>query len=104
MAAVVAVLVLLGGLLMVFLPLIEERSDEVAAAAEHDFDALRRERDRIVAALREVDMDLMMGKLSEEDHGALRAGLEQRAVAVLRALDEPAEQSEAPAAGPEGGA
>ena len=50
-------------------------------------DALAAERDRLLDAIRDADMDLAMGKISSDDHAQLRSSLEARAVAILADLD-----------------
>lgn len=68
-------------------PLLVERlvqpSPEEARRAE-----LLVERETVLAALHELDLDRAMGKLTEEDYQALRAEWLARGAAVLRALDE----------------
>ena len=49
--------------------------------------ALEEERDRALAALKELEFDHRTGKLSDEDYRALVGGYRQRAAAALRALD-----------------
>ncbi|MFN2590782.1 MAG: c-type cytochrome biogenesis protein CcmI [Actinomycetota bacterium] len=50
-------------------------------------DPLEDERASLLQALRDLDRDRAFGLLSDEDHRALRAETETRAVAVLRALE-----------------
>jgi len=50
--------------------------------------ALQKEKDAALEAIREIDFDLRVGKLSEEDHAALRADLEKRALSAMSALDK----------------
>lgn len=47
---------------------------------------LRDERERSLASLKEMEVDLEMGKLSREDYDELRSWYEQRAVEAIRAL------------------
>jgi len=56
--------------------------------AEEEEPALLREKERLLDEIRELDMDLATGKLSEEDHRRLRARAVAKAAAVLRALAE----------------
>ena len=57
---------------------------------EDDGDAaalrLAEERDRLVAAIKEADLDLAMGKITAADHAEMRRSLEGRAVVVLEEL------------------
>jgi len=61
----------------------EVRGGEASARLAH-------ERDAALAAIREIDFDHGTGKLSDEDHAALRAELERRALAAIAALERPA--------------
>ncbi|MHB8641504.1 MAG: hypothetical protein ACYDA3_01245 [Gaiellaceae bacterium] len=58
----------------------EPRSDERRLAVAE-------ERDRALAALKELEFDHRTGKLSDEDYRQLVSGYRQRAAAALRALD-----------------
>ena len=49
---------------------------------------LASERDAVLAALRELDFDRAVGKVSDEDYGDQYRALEMTAMAALRALDE----------------
>jgi hypothetical protein len=49
--------------------------------------ALAEERDRALAALKELEFDHRTGKLTDEDYRELVGGYRRRAAAALRALD-----------------
>jgi hypothetical protein len=51
--------------------------------------ALAEERDRALAALKELEFDHRTGKVSDEDYRALVGPLRARALAALRALEPP---------------
>ena len=53
--------------------------------------ALAEERDRALAALKELEFDHRTGKVSDEDYRALVGPLRRRAAATLRALELRAE-------------
>lgn len=63
----------------------------VEAAAEPTTDPeryrLEKEKELAYAAIKEADFDFEMGKLSTEDHAALRQKYEGRALAALAALE-----------------
>lgn len=48
---------------------------------------LEKEKELAYAAIKEADFDLEMGKLSTEDHAAIRDKYEARALAALAALE-----------------
>ena len=88
MELLVALLLVLVAFVACLVPLL---GDDAAAGDEggavRQRDALASERERIVAALRDLDLDLAMGKVSAEDHGEMKLALEARAFEVMAALD-----------------
>ena len=71
--------------------LLAGRSSEGTGKEPDGSDALRdllAEKETIYAAIQELDFDLKSGKLSPEDHLALRQRHEAQAAAVLKRIDE----------------
>ena len=90
---------ILGGLLaavvvvLVALPFFlgsDEDLDAVGAAEERRLELID-ERDRALAALKELEFDHRTGKVNDEDYGALVGPLRRRAAEALRALEPRAE-------------
>jgi len=63
-----------------------DRLDELAPEARKRL-ALAEERDRALAALKELEFDHRTGKVSDEDYQAQVGPLRRRAAEVLRALE-----------------
>jgi hypothetical protein len=63
-----------------------DRLDELAPEARRRL-ALAEERDRALAALKELEFDHRTGKISDEDYRAQVGPLRRRAAEVLRALE-----------------
>jgi hypothetical protein len=63
-----------------------DRLDE-PGAREQERVALTEERDRALAALKELEFDHRTGKVSDEDYRAQVGSLRRRAAELLRALD-----------------
>ena len=61
--------------------------------------ALERDRDVALAAIKEADFDHRVGKLSDEDHAALRTELENRALRAISALEGSVAQARARSSG-----
>jgi hypothetical protein len=61
---------------------------------------LAEQRDRALAALKELELDHRTGKVSDEDYTALLGPLRARAAAALRALQPLGEAPPAPLPGP----
>jgi hypothetical protein len=71
--------------------LLTGRSSEVAVKDSDAPDTLQdllSEKETIYAAIQELDFDLKSGKLSPEDHLALRQRHEAQAATVLKRIDE----------------
>ncbi len=54
----------------------------------HDTSALLLRKERLLSDIRDLDMDLVTGKLEEHDHRRLRTALLREAAETLRALEE----------------
>ena len=92
MALVVAGIVAVGCVLVVALPFIREpsaRDDRLDAPGELEQRRLAaaEERDRALAALKELEFDHRTGKISDEDYRALVGPLRRRVADALRTLD-----------------
>ena len=86
---VVGLAVVAGVAYWLALPLLAGVAAEPAAAPHGDPERYRleKEKDLAYAAIKEAEFDFQMGKLSPEDHAALRDKYEARALAALAALD-----------------
>ena len=89
-----AVALLLGGLLaigavlFVARPLLSRREERVPAPElEPERLALEEQRDRALAALKELEFDHRTGKVSDEDYRSLVGPLRREVADALRALD-----------------
>jgi hypothetical protein len=104
LALVLAGLLAVGCVVLVAWPFLREPEPETDVLDEPD--ALRRrqlelaeERDRALAALKELELDHRTGKVSDQDYRALVGPLRREAAEALRAL-EPRTASREPAAEP----
>ena len=82
-----------AGILLLFIlfvgkPLLRSRPAGVRASTDRRWLQLSVERDAAYAAIRELDFDRDVGKVSGEDYGDLHAALEATAVVILQELDE----------------
>ena len=89
---ILAALLVVGCVVLVALPFLREPEPESDVLDEPD--ALRRrqlelaeERDRALAALKELELDHRTGKISDEDYRALVGPLRREAAEALRALE-----------------
>ena len=98
-ALVLGALIAVGAVVLVALPFLREpepRDDALVAPGELEQRhlALSEERDRALAALKELEFDHRTGKVSEEDYRSLVGPLRRRAAETLRALELRAESTE----------
>jgi hypothetical protein len=78
------------------LPAAEDRLGEPDALERRRLE-LAEERDRALAALKELEFDHRTGKVSDEDYRALVGPLRRRAAEALRALEPRSRKAEAEA-------
>jgi hypothetical protein len=87
-ALVIAFILIVAAFGLVFIPIVtsDARADEPRGVGGN-MDALGAERDHLLTGLKDIDMDLAMGKVSSEDHAEMRQSMEDRAVDVLAEID-----------------
>jgi len=98
LALAVGAVLAVACVLLVALPFLREptaRDDRLARPDELEQRrlALAEERDRALAALKELEFDHRTGKVSDDDYRALVGPLRQRAAEALRALELRAEHT-----------
>ena len=91
-ALVLGAVIAVAAVVLVALPfLLEPETADDALATPGELEqrhlALSEERDRSLAALKELEFDHRTGKVSDEDYRALVGPLRRRAVETLRALE-----------------
>jgi hypothetical protein len=92
-ALVLGVALAVAAVVLVALPFLREPSPgddrlDAPSAAEERRLALVEERDRVLAALKELEFDHRTGKIGDEDYRGLVGPLRRQAAAALRALDD----------------
>ena len=97
-ALVVGAVLAVACVVLVALPFMREPQPQDDALARPDESEQRRlalseERDRALAALKELEFDHRTGKVSDDDYRELVGPLRQQAAQALRALDLRAEQA-----------
>jgi len=89
MAYVLVLAVLAGALWMISAPLRADRrapaQPEAAAGRIAELEAAREAK---YLEIRDAELDLRTGKLSDEDYGAIDRTLRAEAIAIMHALDE----------------
>jgi hypothetical protein len=86
MAYVLVLIVLAVAVYLISAPLRAARAPDDAATA--DVAELEAERDAKYREIRDAELDLRTGKLSDDDHAALDGSLRAEAVQILHRLDE----------------
>jgi hypothetical protein len=93
LALLLAAVLAVACVVAVALPFLREPEAERDRLGEPDEATRRRlalveERDRALAALRELEVDHRTGKVSDDDYRALRGSLRRQAAAALAALEK----------------
>jgi hypothetical protein len=86
-ALVLGALLAVVAVVFVARPLLREGPDETLEAPEPRRLELAEERDRALAALKELEFDHRTGKVSDEDYRSMVGELRRAAADALRALD-----------------
>ena len=94
MAALIAAMIVVGALALALWPVLV--ASEPSHFEPRPIESLEAERGRLIAAIRDADLDLAMGKISTVDHADMRRSLEADALRVLALI----EQEHAPHAAP----
>ncbi len=87
MVEIIGILLALLTIAFVAYPLLQKSQHKVSFAVNHQNEDLLARKNEIYAAVRDIDFDYRMGKLSEEDYASLREQYKQEAVKIMHALD-----------------
>jgi cytochrome c-type biogenesis protein CcmI len=87
LVTVIGLVIVLLAAFFVAWPLLQDVSVGSNAAADSREGSPEHEKEQALRAIREADFDHQVGKLSDEDHAALRAELESRALAAMAAIE-----------------
>ncbi len=89
MILLLKILILLAVLLLIGLPYFfkPQEGEEAATPQSQRQQELLSQKESTYAAIKELDFDYRMGKLSAEDYKALRDQYEQQAILLLKQLD-----------------
>ena len=79
-------LALLTGLFVAY-PLLQKRQQKVSFADNHRAEELEARKAEIYAAIKDIDFDFQMGKLSKDDYEQLRSQYKSDAVGLLKRID-----------------
>jgi hypothetical protein len=88
LALLVIVAVLAAVVVLVSAPLRGERVERARSDVEDDIAELEARKEAKYREIRDAEMDLRTGKLSQEDHRVLDRQLRAEAVEILKALDD----------------
>jgi hypothetical protein len=87
-AYLLILIVLAGAVYLVSAPLRAGRQPDDARRLDAEVDELEAEREAKYREIRDAELDLRTGKLSDADHAAIDRSLRTEAVAILHRLDE----------------
>ncbi|MFQ5930273.1 MAG: hypothetical protein ACE5MK_11290 [Acidobacteriota bacterium] len=88
MALLIAPVLFICAVLYVAYPLLRETKEIQAPEDEKtDWEKTVQEKEDVIEALKDIDMDFRMGKLSRQDYQSLKSDFEQRAVEVFKKLE-----------------
>ena len=86
-ALVLAAILAAIALVFVLVPLYRPARPEAQERPESPADALRREKEIVYQAIREMEFDYRTGKVSDEDYAALLARYRAKAIEIIKQID-----------------
>ena len=96
MAYLLVLVVLAGVIYLISAPLLAARRPDDAAGEAPDVAELEAARDAKYREIRDAELDVRTGKLSDEDYAALDGSLRAEAVDILHQLDEARSDEQVP--------
>ena len=87
MELIIAPILFIGMVLYVAYPLLWGETNTKPPAPRSDREAILRQKEDVVADLKDIEMDYRMGKLSPQDYQDLKSEYEVRAVEVFEQVE-----------------
>lgn len=87
MEALLVILLSLGLMAYIGYPLYQTRRLRISFALNHRAEELQSRKAEIYAAIKDIEFDFQMGKISEEDFNELRDHYRAEAVRILKQID-----------------
>ena len=87
MALIIAPLLFIGAVLYIAYPLFSESGERIPPEERAEREQTFQEKEEIVDALKDIEMDFRMGKLSDSDYRLLKGDFERQAVEVFQRLE-----------------
>ncbi|MDZ7266847.1 MAG: zinc ribbon domain-containing protein [candidate division KSB1 bacterium] len=87
MVEVVGILLIVATALFIGYPLLQKSPRQLSFGVNHQAEDLQARKEEIYAAIRDIDFDFRMGKLSAEDHALLREQYRNEAINIMKQLD-----------------
>jgi hypothetical protein len=88
MVEIIGIILAILTALFVGYPLLQKRQQKVSFALNHRAQELEARKAEIYAAIRDIDFDYRMGKLSQEDYETLREQYKTEAIGMMKQIDE----------------
>lgn len=88
MVEIIGIILAILTALFVGYPLLQKRRQKVSFALNHRAQELEARKAEIYAAIRDIDFDYRMGKLSQEDYETLREQYKTEAIGMMKQIDE----------------
>jgi hypothetical protein len=88
MVEIIGIILAILTALFVGYPLLQKRRQKVSFALNHRAQELEARKAEIYAAIRDIDFDYRMGKLTQEDYETLREQYKTEAIGMMKQIDE----------------
>jgi len=90
MTEIIGIVLAMATAAFIAYPLFQKQKNKVSFALNHRAQEMEARKKEIYAAIRDIDFDYQMGKLSKEDYDALREQYKTEAIGMMKQLDHSA--------------
>ena len=93
MIEIIGVVLAIATAAFIAYPLLQKQKSKASFALNHRAQEMEARKNEIYAAIRDIDFDYQMGKLSEEDYEALRQQYKTEAIGMMKQIDQTGSRS-----------
>lgn len=93
MIEIIGVVLAIATAMFIAYPLLQKQKSKASFALNHRAQEMEARKNEIYAAIRDIDFDYQMGKLTKEDYETLRQQYKTEAIGMMKQIDQTASRS-----------
>ncbi len=88
MTEIIGIVLAIATAAFIAYPLFQKQKNKVSFALNHRAQEMEARKNEIYAAIRDIDFDYQMGKLTQEDYETLRQQYKTEAIGMMKQIDQ----------------